>query len=248
MPASAELDALGVDAVELAAAVELMSSLPDATASQAVRFLRATKGDVASAKTFLAQHLTWRENTLPISLESASPELFRLKFTPLGRMPDGSYVMLIRSRLLGKHTYDSMDEAKQGVLYILEHLEQHVLAPLEKVVVLFSRIDSSRENFDLPWIKAMGGLLQANYPERLKCVVVAPVPFIMRGVWETVKPFLDPVTRDKVSLHADAAGAFLDIVPAHLLPEELGGQSTVPLSIDEWIHPPTAAAPHHAQH
>ena len=244
--AGSSLDALGLDATEQAAATALVQALPDvATPSRAVRFLRARKGDADAATDFLTEHLAWRAANLPIAIEDARPELARLKYTPLvcrtadGRTPDGRYVLCIRSRLMGKHSYESIEDAAKAIIWIFEFLERHVLAPLEKVTVLMSRVGAGPQHFDPAWIKTVGRLLQANYPERLFECHVAPVPLIFRGVWETVKWFLDPATRAKVVLHGDVE-AFGKVVPADALPEELGGTAEDCFSVASWLREPDA--------
>lgn len=113
--ASATIESLDLEAGELAAARQLLMALPDATPSQAVRFLRARKGDVAAATNFLAEHLEWRRKALPVAVAAARVELDRLKYTPLGRNASGQYVLCIRSRLMGKHTYGSLEEVETGL-------------------------------------------------------------------------------------------------------------------------------------
>lgn len=223
-----------------------MSVVPRTTPSQAVRFLRARKGDTAAATVFLQRHLEWRDITLPVRFEEARVECERLKYTPLaestdGRLPDGRFVLCIRARLMGKHTYQSITEVERGIIYIFEYLEQHILAPLEKVTVLLSRAGAGPDNFDVDWIKTVGALLQNNYPERLLECHVAPVPLIFRGVWETVKWFLDPVTRNKVALHG-SIDAFAHVAPNTELPLELGGAREDIFTIKSWLpHSDTSA-------
>ena len=236
---STSLADFGLDGAEHTKAAQLMAALPAATPSQAVRFLRARKGDAAAATEFLQQHLAWREIALPVAFEEARAECDRLKYTPLansadGRLPDGRFVLCIRARLMGKHTYQNIREVERGITYIFEYLEQHVLAPLEKVAVVLSRAGASPDNFDPNWIKTVGALLQNNYPERLLQCHVAPVPLIFRGVWETVKWFLDPVTRQKVALHGSIE-AFADVAPPALLPRELGGEREDDFTIQSWL-------------
>ena len=233
----AGLEQLGCEPAERARARRLLQALPEATASQAVRFLRARDGDVDAAQEFLEQHLRWRQETLPVPVEEARVELDRLKYTPLGRMPDGQYVITIRSRLMGKHTYNDMREVERGLAYLFDFVETNIIGPLEKIVVLYSRVDSTRSALDPAWIKFVAGMLQNNYPERLVQCHVAPVPFLVRGVWETIKLLLDPVTRGKVVLWGDIA-SFGSIVPLSHLPVEFGGEdANATFSIEPWLRP-----------
>jgi hypothetical protein len=46
---------------------------------------------------------------------------------------------------------------------------------------------------------------QDHYPERLACIVVINAPRLISLVWNFIKKYLDPVTRDKVHIHATEA-------------------------------------------
>mmetsp|Transcript_20201 Transcript_20201/g.51861 ORF Transcript_20201/g.51861 Transcript_20201/m.51861 type:complete len:152 (-) Transcript_20201:186-641(-) len=52
----------------------------------------------------------------------------------------------------------------------------------------------------MSYIKELSSLLSANYPERVKRIVIFPVPLVVRGIWSAVKLFLDPVTAEKAVL------------------------------------------------
>lgn len=47
--------------------------------------------------------------------------------------------------------------------------------------------------------------LECNFPERLQRLVVYPVPSMAMWVWRVVQQFLDPNTRDKVTLLTGSA-------------------------------------------
>merc|ERR1712232_876584 len=98
---------------------------------------------------------------------------------------------------MGKHTYDDFEVVKKSVAYISEHLESQIGA-LDKMVVIFSRIDAERKNSDLGWVKEIGSMLQHNYPERLEIAHVAPVSLFFWGLWKVAQFFFDPKTRSKI--------------------------------------------------
>ena len=45
--------------------------------------------------------------------------------------------------------------------------------------------------------KAAIGVLQSHYPERLKNLVILDLPYLIQGIYNVVKPFLDPDTKAK---------------------------------------------------
>lgn len=57
----------------------------------------------------------------------------------------------------------------------------------------------------IPVLRALSGSLGVNYPERVRNLVVYPVPMSFRWMWNIVKAFLDPVTADKVVLLGNGA-------------------------------------------
>ena len=54
----------------------------------------------------------------------------------------------------------------------------------------------------LPLLRAILGTAPDCYPERLRTVVVFPVPYWAAMIMNTVTALLDPVTRDKIALVA----------------------------------------------
>lgn len=52
----------------------------------------------------------------------------------------------------------------------------------------------------IPFIKTMASMLMALFPERLETCIIYPVPSALLWVWKAIKPYIDPVTRDKICL------------------------------------------------
>lgn len=103
-----------VEGEELTACLELAALLPSARPDQVVRFLRARKGNVADARTMLEGHLKWRAETLPVTCDAdVVEELEKKKYCFSGEDKDGRKVIVVRSRLMGKHTYSSMEVCEQ---------------------------------------------------------------------------------------------------------------------------------------
>jgi CRAL/TRIO domain len=70
--------------------------------------------------------------------------------------------------------------------------------PLEKVVVVFIYDGYTTANrAPLKTIKALNDILSNHYPERLSNVYLINPPMIFRVFWNLIRPFLDPVTREK---------------------------------------------------
>lgn len=214
--------------------VSTLTSRFDVEAGMAVRFLRARKGDVDAAAAMLEASLAWRASALPIDVDTVREEIVKEKIVTLPeRDKHGRVVVLIRANRLGKHTYDDLAVAEKAAVFFMEYLEKSVLGPLEKLAVVFSRLPPNHAP-DMDWTRAVATMLQANYPERLGVLYVAPVHIAFRAVWNVAKFFFDPVTRAKVHLRRDAS-AFADLLGDDALPLELGGKDPRPLTSAETL-------------
>eukprot|EP00041_Stephanoeca_diplocostata_P011612 m.192048 g.192048 ORF g.192048 m.192048 type:complete len:108 (-) comp18606_c0_seq4:676-999(-) len=54
---------------------------------------------------------------------------------------------------------------------------------------------------------------QAYYPERLKVLYMINAPWIFRPIWAMVRPWLDPVTKDKFHI---LGGGYIDTLLEHV--------------------------------
>jgi hypothetical protein len=139
-----------VDQDELKLCNELKAAVPAARADQVIRFLRARKGSVEKAQAMLEKHQEWRqEMKLPWSSldEEVTAELRKHKIVFHGKDHDGRQLVIIRGKLLGKHTYHDIDVARRAVVHIMEHFENRV-EPLGKATIIFSKIDAGSKNID----------------------------------------------------------------------------------------------------
>ncbi len=228
-----------LDAAELALCEQLRARVSAGSVTprpdQLVRFLRARDGDVDRACEMLSKHLAFRAK-LPLLTNEVQEELRKNKIVFYGKCCEGRHLAVVRTRLMGKHTYDSLETCQVALVLLAEYLESQ-LGPTEKISVIFSRKDSERKNVDLDWVKMCADVFQNNYPERLHRATVSPINLIFRSIWSVVQLFFDPKTREKVVLGAGDQ-SFLDVVaPAHL-PVELGGASDAPLdcgAVLEWL-------------
>jgi len=49
-------------------------------------------------------------------------------------------------------------------------------------------------------------ILQSHYPERVKTIYCFNAPFVFKAFWAMVKPFVDPVTKQKIVFVTGASG------------------------------------------
>eukprot|EP00326_Haptolina_ericina_P042400 CAMPEP_0181258540 /NCGR_PEP_ID=MMETSP1096-20121128/50832_1 /TAXON_ID=156174 ORGANISM="Chrysochromulina ericina, Strain CCMP281" /NCGR_SAMPLE_ID=MMETSP1096 /ASSEMBLY_ACC=CAM_ASM_000453 /LENGTH=228 /DNA_ID=CAMNT_0023356931 /DNA_START=1 /DNA_END=688 /DNA_ORIENTATION=+ len=58
----------------------------------------------------------------------------------------------------------------------------------------------------IPIIRELSRVLSSNFPERVRRIIIFPVPFALRSIWVAVKLFLDPVTASKVVAYGCTCG------------------------------------------
>jgi len=81
-----------------------------------------------------------------------------------------------------------------------------------------------KDNLDLDLLKAIAKIFSDNSPESMERTCVYPCGPILRGLWQIVKWFFDPVTRNKVSM-LGSPEAFKEYVPSDQLMKDMGGTS-----------------------
>ena len=181
----------------------LEAAHPSAPAAERERFLRARGGDGAAAAAMYAEHLAWRAASLPLAADApkfgaALPEWLFFH----GTATDGTRITFVQAA-----RYDA--EAGSTTAYTLaaaalfdEHLARD---GDEKCTVL---VDTrGAEGWANPpatslvgLIRELTGTLRANFPERMRRLVVYPVPWAATALWTMVQQFLDAETVAKVVL------------------------------------------------
>jgi len=125
--------------------------------------MKARKGNIKAASEMLGTHLEWhRKSTTFEMTDEIVNEVKKSKYAFHKSDSEGRPVVLCRVSLMGKHTYDSLDIVEKAMITLAEHMDK-VLGSLEKIVVLFSRLNHKKENTDLDWIKMSGSLFNTHY-------------------------------------------------------------------------------------
>jgi hypothetical protein len=87
----------------------------------------------------------------------------------------------------------------------------------------------------LEFIKKASSFTGGHYPEKCAQIYIINVPKWFNFVWNVIKGFIDPVTRNKTHIirgKGEVTAALLEHIPMENLPPEYGGQS-VPLGESE---------------
>jgi len=182
------------------------------------------------------EHLKWRKETFPIDPETVREELSKRKYMLVGKDKLGHPLVVVNQSLMGPHTYTDFNNCLLALVYAFEKLCSVKLEPAQKFTVIFNRENASLKNVDMEWAKAVGRLLQDNYPERLYLGLVSPTSMGFRGVWNVAKMFFDKRTVQKVQLLPKNSD-LLQHVPSSMLLEELGGTNQHRYHIDDLLFP-----------
>lgn len=167
----------------------------------------------------LREHLAWRAATLPLpagtpALGAGLPDL--LVFD--GKARSGHRVAVLMAAMYDPDLADVDTYANAIAAKLDASLDRDVA---ERVTIIAdTRGGDGWANPPatsvVPFMRAVSATLSANFPERLHCLVVMPVPWIASTLWTVVKQFLDPETARKVVLLDGAADR------AAPLPDSLG--------------------------
>lgn len=187
------------------------------------RFIIARNGNLEKAKTLLAAHIAWRSATLPINMTSCLTEFNKGKVYLHGVDKQGHPVVVYRSKLQIPSDRN-LDEMLKMCVWWAERVISLLPDDKSKVTILVDRSDSGMQNSDMEFVRAMAGVFQNNYPERLCRAIVYPSGLIFYTIWNLIKWFLDPVTQDKVKPVLTLAGV-QEFIADEFIPLHMGGQS-----------------------
>lgn len=194
-----------------------------------IRYLRATKWDVASAKKRLTDTIAWRREYGVDSLKASDlePEAMTGKETILGYDNKGRPLHYMHpSRNTTKETPRQM----QFAVWILERAID-VMPPGVEMLALLINFGGKKSNpTSISNAKLMLYILQNHYVERLGIALCINVPWIFKAFWNAIYPFIDPVTKGKCKFDE----AIKDEVPNAQLASDFGGLLDFPYEHDKY--------------
>lgn len=80
------------------------------------------------------------------------------------------------------------------------------------------------------YVSKASAIGQDRYPESMGKFYIINSPFMFSTVWSVIKPWLDPVTVEKIQIPSSSEWKkkLLEQIPAENLPKELGGSCSCP--------------------
>jgi len=183
-----------------------------------LRFLRARSMVVQDAHTLLLEHLEWLQvmNPQNITAEMMEPEACTGKIRVSHVDQYGRPIVVMDNSV--ENTWD-VEKNIQHLVFNLDRAVSLMKPGIEKLVVFINL-----ENFafrSAPSMKASIATCKTllnHFPERMgHCIMYNP-PRVFAGFFHSIRPFLDPVTREKVRFFR---GSFTDGSPNDLALKQL---------------------------
>jgi hypothetical protein len=210
---------------EIKKVYELCRNVPGAGHYNAIRFLRARKGDVPNAIKMLSGFMEWRARTFPLPLdEDLKFELMKGKYWCRGRDKDGKVICCVQVNKLIRGDYKNIEVAVKAMIFAFEWLGNSDLmrSPIDTWTIMLDTRGMGLEHIDHRFVAGFAEVVQERYPERLHRLIVFPAGAFVRGAWAGVRHFFDPNTAAKVVLLPDKE-QILDYVDADQLNFQWGG-------------------------
>ncbi|GHJ89945.1 hypothetical protein NliqN6_6347 [Naganishia liquefaciens] len=187
-----------------------------------LRFLIATRNDLASTRTRLDKCLTWRRSMrideIHETAEVVAPEAVCGKEFVIGYSSKGQPVL---------HFCPNRSDTKESerqlrhVVYMLERTADLMPGGVSNLVLIIDFAGKKSAPTSPGMAKQFISVLQDFYPERLGTAVLLSIPWIVRKFLDFAFTFVDPVTKAKVRWHVDVVKE--GIVPADEAIKDYGG-------------------------
>ena len=190
------------------------------------RFLQARKWVVEDAWTMLEDHLFWRAETYPIHKSRwMNDPFFTSGSCLLGSGVDsGGRPILVMKSGRFPVAQRNLNNCIAGFVALMTEMA-NIYGLHTRFTVLYDRQDFVKsDNLDMDLLKAIAKVLSDNKPEAMERACVYPCGILLRGLWQIVKWFFDPVTRAKISM-LGSPEAFQDYVANDQLMDDMGGSS-----------------------
>lgn len=166
------------------------------------RYIKAEKYSVEKAVARARAHAAWRESALPHGVvleEEIEEQLAHNKVFLVTTSRDQRPVLIVRVK--NHIPGGDIKVLSRFVIYCLEcatyKADDHD-NPDGKILALFDFRGIGFSNLDAKGLREAFDVLSTNFPERVRKIYMLDSPLIFDALWRIVRPFIDPVSRDKV--------------------------------------------------
>ncbi|KAF6822820.1 cral trio domain-containing protein [Colletotrichum plurivorum] len=170
-----------------------------------LRYLRATKWNTKDAEKRLLETLAWRREygVEGLTPEHISPENETGKQIIVGFDKERRPCHYLNP---GRQNTEPSPRQVQHLVFMLERVIELMPAGQEKLALLINFKTSKSRSNTAPGIglaREVLHILQTHYPERLGKALIINVPWVVKGFFSLITPFIDPMTRDKLKFNED---------------------------------------------
>ncbi|KAJ4984363.1 cral trio domain-containing protein [Stagonosporopsis vannaccii] len=184
-----------------------------------LRYLRATKWNLAQASTRLRSTAVWRREfgTEKLSASYISPENEKGKQVQLGFDKSGRPCLYLLPQ--NQNTKPGPRQVEHLVYMLERTLDLHPPGQESLALLIDFRNTSSGGTPGMGIAKQVLDILQNHYPERLGRALLTHLPWYVSLFLKAINPFIDPVTKEKIKYNEPLT----DHVPAEQLMKASGG-------------------------
>lgn len=192
------------------------------------RFLHARDFNVEKASQFFLKYLKWKQRFVPLGYipeSEVSNELRKNKIFIQGldkqRRPIG-VILAARHNAFDR----DLEEFKRLVVYGFDKICASMPRGQEKFVILADLEGWGYRNVDIRAYLMALEIMQDCYPERLGKLFMIHVPYVFWAAWKIVYPFIDKVTKKKITFVEDKhlKSTLLNDIDENQLPKIFGGE------------------------
>jgi len=219
-----DVEKKGVAEITAALTDDEKERMPDR--AMPVRHLRAEKGRIPNAIEKIKAALNWRKEFDTDELVKAFQEDGQEKYRKLmerenttGKIYVRGYDKDGRALVYMRPARENTNQEEDNMKHLVWNLEKAIACtarkskelgakePLEKVNLVIDYEGFSLSNAPpMSTTRYTLDILQKHYPERMYRAYVLNPPFVFKVFWGIVKPFVDPVTKEKLALCSGKKG------------------------------------------
>lgn len=213
----------------------LKAQFPELDDDTIARYLIARGNDLAKATELLTKAQRWRNMHYPILKQDCLAELSKGIVYSNGVDKEGRPLFVVS---VAKHDPKnrSIEELAKAVLWMVENHIKRLPENRSKYTILIDRTDAGMMNQDVEFLRHFSKLFQDQHPERLYRAIVYPSGLIFWSLWNIIKWFIDPVTRDKVCPVVYLAGV-QEFIDDDNIPVSMGGKNAYVYNVDHYSDP-----------
>jgi hypothetical protein len=176
----------------------LKGQFPNCTDETIARYLIARNNDLDKATELLTKAELWRSKQYPILKQDCIGEFRKGKIYTHGFDKEGRPLYIVRAANHDPSDRD-IEELAKCALWWAELVCSRLPDDKTKYTILIDRTDAGVRNQDIEFSRNFSKLFQDQYPERLNKAIVYPSGVMFWSLWNLIKWFFDPVTRNKVN-------------------------------------------------